>query len=133
MSRDAEIVNIVASGRLLKCSGREKKTPPKSLDLLRISRELWNVQYNPRRFSAAIFRLRSCQQQQQQNKPQNVTVLLFSTGRVVCCGTKCKSKLALHYDDSLGPYKNYIDIDSTTTTTINCQTKLDSMTSSWKM
>ena len=92
MSRDAEIVNIVASGRLLKCSGRENKTPSKSLDLLRISRELWNVQYNPRRFSAAIFRLRSCQQQQQQNKPQNVTVLLFSTGRVVCCGTKCKEQ-----------------------------------------
>ena len=88
MSSDAEIVNVVATGRLLKC-GSKKPSPPKSLDLSRISQELWNVQYNPRRFSAAIFRLRSSQQQQQQrNKSQNITVLLFSTGRVVCCGTK---------------------------------------------
>ena len=99
MSSDAEIVNVVATGRLLKCGGggSKKPSPPNSLDLSRISRELWNVQYNPSRFSAAIFRLRSSQQQQQQqqqqqNKSQNITVLLFSTGRVVCCGTKCKEQ-----------------------------------------
>ena len=61
------IVNIVATGWL-----------GTAVDLHIIAQRLWNIEYNPRRFSAAIHRLRS----------PKTTVLKFGSGRFVCTGAQ---------------------------------------------
>lgn len=62
-----KIVNIVATGWL-----------GTTVDLQSIAQRLWNIEYNPRRFSAAIHRQRS----------PNTTVLIFASGRFVCTGAR---------------------------------------------
>jgi len=49
-----------------------------NIDLSLIAQNLWNIQYNPRKFTAAIIRVR---------KPAT-TSLLFSSGKFVCTGGK---------------------------------------------
>ena len=61
------IVNVVATGWL-----------GAAVDLHNIAQRLWNVEYNTRRFSAAIHRQRSIR----------TTVLLFASGRFVCTGAR---------------------------------------------
>ena len=62
-----KIVNIVATGWL---------GIPINLHL--ITQRMWNIEYNPRRFSAAIHRQRS----------SHTTVLIFGSGRFVCTGAR---------------------------------------------
>ena len=49
-----------------------------SVNLHAIAQRLWNIEYNPRRFSAAIHRLRS----------PKTTLLIFASGRFVCTGAR---------------------------------------------
>jgi len=62
-----EIVNVVASA-----------TIDQKLDLYKIQKEFPDVEYNPDQFPGAVFRLKS---------PKTAT-LLFSTGKMVCTGSK---------------------------------------------
>ena len=63
-----KIVNVVATGWL-----------GSMLDLHSLAQRLPNIEYNPRRFSAAIHRQRG----------PNTTLLVFGSGRFVCTGAKC--------------------------------------------
>ena len=67
---DARIVNVVATGFL--------GTP---LNLSNIVNNLPNVTYNPKKFSAAIYRV----------KDPKACFLLFSSGKFVCTGTTSAS------------------------------------------
>ena len=62
-----EIVNVVASASI-----------DQKLDLNKIQKKFPNVEYNPELFPGAVFRLKS---------PKTAT-LLFSTGKMVCTGSK---------------------------------------------
>ncbi len=62
-----EIVNVVASA-----------TIDQKLDLYKIQKEFPDVEYNPDQFTGAVFRLKN---------PKTAT-LLFSTGKMVCTGSK---------------------------------------------
>ena len=62
-----EIVNVVASA-----------TIDQKLDLYKIQKEFPDVEYNPRQFPGAVFRI----------KNPKTTTLLFSTGKMVCTGSK---------------------------------------------
>jgi len=62
-----EIVNVVASAVL-----------DQKLDLYEIQKKFPDVEYNPDQFPGAVFRLRT---------PKTAT-LLFSTGKMVCTGSK---------------------------------------------
>jgi transcription initiation factor TFIID TATA-box-binding protein len=62
-----EIVNVVASAVL-----------DQKLDLYEIQKKFPDVEYNPDQFPGAVFRLRV---------PKTAT-LLFSTGKMVCTGSK---------------------------------------------
>lgn len=85
----AKIVNVVVTGWL-----------GAALDLTYIANHMWNVEYNPRRFSAAILRFRSPLTSKKSTtmvvgggggaaaRGSGTTVLLFSTGRYVCTGAK---------------------------------------------
>ncbi|RZD39645.1 MAG: TATA box-binding protein [Thaumarchaeota archaeon] len=64
-----EIVNVVASA-----------TIDQKLDLYKIQDKFPDVEYNPDIFPGAVFRLKN---------PKSST-LLFSTGKMVCTGTKSK-------------------------------------------
>ena len=48
------------------------------IDLHTFSRQVWNVKYNPRKFSGASWRLRAA----------SSTCVLFSTGAIVCAGAR---------------------------------------------
>ena len=48
------------------------------LNLADLSKKCWNVEYNPRKFSAMILKRRN----------PNSTFLIFNNGKIVCCGTK---------------------------------------------
>ncbi len=63
------IVNVVASA-----------TINQRLDLVDITKKFSGVEYHPERFPGAVFRL---------NNPKTAT-LLFSTGKMVCTGSKSK-------------------------------------------
>ena len=52
------------------------------LDLLQLARHLWNVEYNPKRFSALIMRIRN----------PRVTGLVFQTGKIVVIGAKSEEE-----------------------------------------
>ena len=69
---DVEIVNFVCTGWL----------GTTTLDLSTIARTMWNIEYNPQRFSAAIIRIRQGQ------CSGSATILLFRTGRFVCTGNR---------------------------------------------
>ena len=69
---DVEIVNFICTGWL-----------GTTLDLLKIARTMWNIEYNPQRFSAAIIRIR-----RRGKYSGSATILLFRTGRFVCTGTR---------------------------------------------
>jgi len=62
-----EIVNVVASA-----------TIDQKLDLIKIQKEFHDVEYHPEQFPGAVFRLKT---------PKTAT-LLFSTGKMVCTGSK---------------------------------------------
>ena len=62
-----EIVNVVASA-----------TIDQKLDLVKIQKEFPDVEYHPEQFPGAVFRLKT---------PKTAT-LLFSTGKMVCTGSK---------------------------------------------
>ena len=62
-----EIVNVVASA-----------TIDQKLDLIKIQKEFPDVEYHPEQFPGAVFRLKT---------PKTAT-LLFSTGKMVCTGSK---------------------------------------------
>ena len=62
-----EIVNVVASASI-----------DQKLDLNKIADKFPDVEYNPEQFPGAVFRLRN---------PKTAT-LLFSTGKMVCTGSK---------------------------------------------
>ena len=64
----AKLQNIVSTVKLCE----------KSIDLENIANSCENVTYNPRKFNAAIVRM----------KNPKATGLLFSSGRMVCTGTK---------------------------------------------
>ena len=68
-----EIVNVVASA-----------TIDQKLDLYKIQKEFPDVEYHPEQFPGAVFRLKT---------PKTAT-LLFSTGKMVCTGSK-SSELAV--------------------------------------
>ena len=61
---NARIVNVVATGNL-----------GTRIDLIYLASQLVNVDYNPKKFSAAIYRI----------KEPKATFLLFSSGKFVCC------------------------------------------------
>ncbi len=65
-----EIVNVVASA-----------TIDQKLDLYKIQKKFPLVEYNPEQFPGAVFRLKS---------PKTST-LLFSTGKMVCTGSKSET------------------------------------------
>ncbi len=62
-----EIVNVVASA-----------TIDQKLDLIKIQKKFPDVEYHPEQFPGAVFRLKT---------PKTAT-LLFSTGKMVCTGSK---------------------------------------------
>ena len=62
-----EIVNVVAS-----------TTIDQKLDLYKIQEKFPGVEYNPEQFPGAVFRL----------KNPKTSTLLFSTGKMVCTGSK---------------------------------------------
>ncbi|MCH8904528.1 MAG: TATA box-binding protein, partial [Bacteroidetes bacterium] len=68
-----EIVNVVASA-----------TIDQKLDLIEITKKFPDTEYHPEQFPGAVFRLKS---------PKTAT-LLFSTGKMVCTGSK-SSELAV--------------------------------------
>ena len=63
-----EIVNVVSTFQI-NCQ---------NINLFRISQRVRNTEYNPRRFSGLIMRITN----------PKATALVFSTGKVVCMGTK---------------------------------------------
>ena len=64
---DIKIVNVVASVTL-----------DQKINLLDILKVFRNVEYNPKRFPGLVFRLK---------RPKTAT-LIFSTGKMVCTGSK---------------------------------------------
>lgn len=66
LSKPVEIQNIVASSDL-----------NTKINLGKISIENTEVEYEPEQFPAAIWRL-----------PNNVTILLFQSGKIICAGSK---------------------------------------------
>ncbi len=65
-----EIVNVVASA-----------TIDQKLDLIKIQKKFPDVEYHPEQFPGAVFRLKT---------PKTAT-LLFSTGKMVCTGSKSEA------------------------------------------
>lgn len=62
----------------------------KNLDLREIGRKCRNVEYKPKRFAAAIMRIRE----------PRTTALIFASGRMVCTGAKSEDdsrKAAMKY------------------------------------
>ena len=49
-----------------------------NINLSTIAKHLWNIEYNPSKFNAAICRSRK----------YGCTFLIFKNGKIVCCGTK---------------------------------------------
>jgi len=66
LSKPVEIQNIVASANL-----------NTNINLRKISMENTEIEYEPEQFPAAIWRM-----------PNNVTILLFQSGKVICAGSK---------------------------------------------
>ena len=70
---DVEIVNVVASASL-----------DQKFNLLDIVKNFRNVEYRPKKFPGLVFRLK---------RPKTAT-LIFSTGKMVCTGSKSE-KMAI--------------------------------------
>ena len=96
-SNDVKIVNVVATGQLKLVEQKDKSKKillMQKLDLLYIARHSWNVQYDPSRFSAAIFRRRQSSSREQISSSSSsslstsTTILLFKSGKFVCTGAK---------------------------------------------
>lgn len=86
-----KLVNIVSTANL-NC---------KDLDLREIGRKCRNVEYKPKRFAAAIMRIRE----------PRTTALIFASGKIVCTGAKSEDdsrKAALKYAKDIKKigYKN---------------------------
>jgi transcription initiation factor TFIID TATA-box-binding protein len=77
-SDDPKLQNIVSTANL-GCQ----------LNLLHIAHHLSNVEYKPKRFAAAIMRIR---------EPVRTTALVFASGKMVCTGAKSEemSETASH-------------------------------------
>ena len=65
------LVNIVSTAHL-----------EADIDLRGLARKAMNVEYNPKRFSAAIMRIRQ----------PKATGLIFSNGKLICCGAKSEEE-----------------------------------------
>jgi transcription initiation factor TFIID TATA-box-binding protein len=65
---DMKICNITSTAKISK----------KPLNLVYISQNLWNSIYNPKRFNAIIYRIRS----------PKITSLIFKTGKIVIIGAQ---------------------------------------------